>query len=98
MGKKCLVLFLFLPFSLRLVLTCFPLRQIISDVQNQLTPEKANIMISSKRFTDECSQTEPWFQTLYSVTGTCVVFIPREEGWGTIIVGYTGSAARKGSL
>lgn len=49
--------------------------QIISQVQNELTPDRANIMISSKRFANECTQTEPWFQTLYSVEGIVIFFL-----------------------
>ncbi|XP_078353430.1 nardilysin-like [Oculina patagonica] len=40
--------------------------EVIQNVQNSLTPEKANILLLSKRFQDECNDYEPWFQTPYN--------------------------------
>ncbi|XP_031561140.1 nardilysin-like [Actinia tenebrosa] len=39
--------------------------KVISNALDLLTPDKANIAISSKSFKDECSEVEPWFQTSY---------------------------------
>ncbi|XP_027049416.1 nardilysin-like [Pocillopora damicornis] len=41
-------------------------KEVIQDVQDRLTPEKANILLLSKRFQDECTDYEPWFQTPYN--------------------------------
>ena len=43
--------------------------QVIASVQNQLTPERVNIMWLSKRFTGECHEKERWFGTQYSHEG-----------------------------
>ena len=48
------------------------LTQVIASLQNQLTPERVNIMWLSKRFAEECHQREKWFGTLYSCEGVCV--------------------------
>ncbi|XP_073259534.1 nardilysin-like [Porites lutea] len=40
--------------------------EVIQNVQNLLTPERANIMLLSKKFGEECTDNEPWFQTPYS--------------------------------
>ena len=47
------------------------LTQVIASVQNQLTPERVNIMLLSKQFTEECHEREKWFGTLYSCEGVC---------------------------
>lgn len=41
-------------------------KEVIQDVQEKLTPGKANILLLSKRFQDECNNYEPWFQTPYN--------------------------------
>ena len=43
----------------------------IASVQNQLTPERVNIMLLSKQFAKECHEREKWFGTLYSCEGVC---------------------------
>lgn len=40
--------------------------QVIQDVQNRLTPDRANILLLSKRCREECTDYEPWFQTPYN--------------------------------
>ncbi|KAK2571167.1 Nardilysin [Acropora cervicornis] len=40
--------------------------QVIEDVQNLLTPDRANILILSKKYQEECTETETWFQTPYN--------------------------------
>ncbi|XP_067023914.1 nardilysin-like [Acropora muricata] len=40
--------------------------QVIEDVQNLLTPDRANILILSKKYQEECTENEPWFQTPYN--------------------------------
>ena len=46
-----------------------PLVQVIASVQNQLTPERVNIVWLSKRFAGECHEKERWFGTQYSHEG-----------------------------
>ncbi|CAB4016802.1 RNA-directed DNA polymerase from transposon X-element, partial [Paramuricea clavata] len=41
--------------------------KIITDVQNNLTPDKANIMLISKTLSSECTEKEKWFDTQYCV-------------------------------
>ncbi|XP_044172178.1 nardilysin-like isoform X3 [Acropora millepora] len=41
-------------------------KQVIEDVQNVLTPDRANILILSKKYQEECTENEPWFQTPYN--------------------------------
>ena len=43
--------------------------QVIEDVQNLLTPDRANILILSKKYQEECTENEPWFQTPYNFSG-----------------------------
>ncbi|EDO31509.1 predicted protein [Nematostella vectensis] len=40
--------------------------EVISNAANLLTPEKANIMLSSQTYKEECTDTEPWFQTPFN--------------------------------
>ena len=47
-------------------LVCFKL---ITDIQNSLTPDKANIMLISKTLSSECTEKEKWFETHYCVQG-----------------------------
>jgi hypothetical protein len=43
--------------------------QVISSALELLTPDKANIIISSKMFKDDCNEVEAWFQTPYKSSG-----------------------------
>ena len=43
--------------------------QVIQHVQNLLTPDRANILILSKKYQEECTENEPWFQTPYDFSG-----------------------------
>lgn len=43
--------------------------QIITEIQNCLTPDKANIMLISKTLNNECTEKEKWFNTRYCVQG-----------------------------
>ena len=43
--------------------------KIITDIQNCLTPDKANIMLISKTLNNECTEIEKWFKTRYCIEG-----------------------------
>ncbi|KAK3716739.1 hypothetical protein QZH41_006311 [Actinostola sp. cb2023] len=49
--------------------------KVITSVLELLTPDKANITISSKNFKDECTEVEKWFQTNYRCTGENFIII-----------------------
>ena len=51
----------------RILVLC--VHQVIQDVQNLLTPDRANILILSKKYQEECTENEPWFQTPYNFSG-----------------------------
>ena len=51
----------------RILLLC--VHQVIQDVQNLLTPDGANVLILSKKYQEECTENEPWFQTPYNFSG-----------------------------
>ena len=68
------VFFLFVFLFVCLLFVClfvYGFVQVIASVQNQLTPERVNIMLLSKQFTEECHEREKWFGTLYSCEGVC---------------------------
>ena len=41
----------------RILVLC--VHQVIQDVQNLLTPDRANILILSKKYQEECTENEP---------------------------------------
>ena len=45
------------------------INQVIEDIQNFLTPHRANILFLSKKYQEECTENEPWFQTPYNFSG-----------------------------
>ena len=51
----------------RILVLC--IHQVIQDVQNLLTPDRANILILSKKYQEECTENETWFQTPYNFSG-----------------------------
>ncbi len=71
---------LFLPLLLLPLLPVLPLPppppppQVISSVQDLLVPETVNVMLISKRFANECRETEKWYGTKYSSAGTLIQY------------------------
>lgn len=43
--------------------------QVITEIQELVTPEKCNIMVVSKLFSDQCKKKEEWFGTHFSREG-----------------------------